>query len=289
MTKSVKIGPSSVGTGHPCFIVAEIGINHNGDVEIAKKLIDVAKAAGCDAVKFQKRTLDVVYTPAELAAPRESPWGTTNGEQKRGLEFGREQYAIISAYCWKVGISWFASPWDEGSVDFLEKFNPPCHKIASASLTDDGLLRHIRSKGRPVILSTGMSTMEQVDHAVQVLGQRDLVLMHTVSTYPAKDEDLNLRVIQTLANRFPDVPIGYSGHERGTTLSAIAVMLGAVMVERHITLDRTMYGSDQAASLEPTGLKLMIDKIRRLPIALGDGMKGVLPAEVPIMKKLRRK
>lgn len=289
MTKPVKIGNSSVGTGHPCFIVAEIGINHNGDVEIAKKLIDVAAASGCDAVKFQKRTVEVVYTAAELAKPRESPWGKTNGDQKRGLEFGHEQYEAIDAHCRARGILWFASPWDEDSVDFLEEFDPPCHKLASASLTDDGLLRHIRSKGRPVILSTGMSTMGEVEHAVEVLGTDGLVLMHTVSTYPANNEDLNLRVIQTLIRRFPNVPIGYSGHERGTTLSVNAVALGAVMVERHITLDRTMYGSDQSASLEPAGLKLMVDKIRALEAALGDGIKRVLPQEVSIKEKLRRK
>lgn len=289
MSKEVKIGSAAVGPGHPCFIVGEIGINHNGDLDIAKKLIDAAAEAGCDAVKFQKRTVDVVYTPEELAKPRESRWGTTNGDQKRGLEFGYEQYAVIDEYCRSRGLLWFASPWDEASVDFLERFDPPCYKVASASLTDDGLLRHIRAKGRPVILSTGMSTMEEVDHAVQLLGQRDLVLMHTVSTYPAKVEDLNLRVIQTLARRFPLVPIGYSGHEHGTTRSVCAVALGAVMVERHITLDRTMYGSDQAASLEPQGLKLMISNIRSLEAALGDGVKRIIPAEVPIKEKLRRK
>lgn len=289
MTKAVKIGNSVIGAGHPCFVVAEIGINHNGDLETAKKLIDVAKDAGCDAVKFQKRTVEVVYTAEELAKPRESPWGKTNGDQKRGLEFGREQYAAIDEHCRSVGIAWFASPWDEASVDFLERFDPPCHKIASASLTDDGLLRQIRSKGRPVILSTGMSTMGEIERAVEILGKDGLVLLHTVSTYPAKTEDLNLRVIQTLARRFPDVPIGYSGHEAGTTRSVCAVALGACMVERHITLDRSMYGSDQAASLEPAGLTLMIRNIRDLELALGDGVKRVIPAEVSVKEKLRRK
>jgi N-acetylneuraminate synthase len=286
---NVKIGNCNVGSGSPCFVVGEIGINHNGDLEIAKKLIDAAWEAGCNAVKFQKRAIDVVYSAEELAKPRESPWGKTNGDQKRGLEFDLEQYTVIDAYCRARGILWFASPWDEDSVDFLERFNPPCYKIASASLTDDGLLRHIRFKNRPIILSTGMSTMDQVDHAVALLGSTNLVLLHTVSTYPAENKDLNLRTIQTLAKRFPQVPIGYSGHERGTTLSVGAVALGACMIERHITLDRTMYGSDQAASLEPTGLKLMIDKIRALEEALGDGEKKVLPAEVPIRAKLRRK
>jgi N-acetylneuraminate synthase len=288
-TKTVKIGNAVVGAGQPCFVVAEIGINHNGDVEIAKQLIDASKAAGADAVKFQKRTVDVVYSAADLAKPRDSQWGKTNGDQKRGLEFGEEQYAAIAEHCAQRDILWFASPWDEGSVDFLEGFDPPCHKIASASLTDDGLLRHIRKTGRPIIASTGMSTMKEVEHAVEVLGTDGLILMHTVSTYPAKTEDLNLRVIQTLARRFPDVPIGYSGHEHGTTRSVCAVALGACMVERHITLDRSMTGSDQSASLEPKGFKLMVDNIRAFELALGDGVKRVIPAEVPIKEKLRRK
>ena len=289
MTKPVKIGNRNVGPGHPCFIVAEIGINHNGELQIAKDLIDASKDAGADAVKFQKRTVDVVYSKEDLAKPRESRWGKTNGDQKRGLEFGYEQYVAIAEHCAARDILWFASPWDEGSVDFLEEFDPPCHKVASASLTDDGLLSHMRGKGRPVILSTGMSTMGEVEHAVRVLGTDGLILMHAVSTYPAKTEDLNLRVIQTLARRFPDVPIGYSGHEQGTTRSVCAVALGACMVERHITLDRTMVGSDQAASLEPKGFKLMVDNIRAFELALGDGVKRVLDDEVPIKQKLRRK
>lgn len=289
MTKPVKIGNRFVGPGHPCFIVAEIGINHNGDVELAKRLIDIAKDAGCDAVKFQKRTVEVVYSAEELAKPRESPWGKTNGDQKRGLEFGAEQYAAIDAHCASKDILWFASPWDEASVDFLEEFDPPCHKIASASLTDDGLLRRIRATGRPVIASTGMSTMKEVERAVEILGTDGLILMHTVSTYPARTEDLNLKVIQTLARRFPDVPVGYSGHEHGTTRSVCAVALGACMVERHITHDRAAYGSDQAASLEPVGLKLMVDNIRSFELALGDGVKRVIPAEEAVKAKLRRK
>lgn len=284
-----KIGTKAIGNGSPCFITGEIGINHNGDVGIAKKLISAAKAAGCDAVKFQKRTVEVVYTAQELATPRETPFGKTNGDLKRGLEFGESQYAEIDAFCKELGIMWFASPWDEGSVDFIERYGPPCYKIASASLTDDGLLAHARSKGRPVILATGMSTIEQVDHAVEILGREDLVLLHAVSTYPAEFEELNLSVIQTLRQRFPDIPVGYSGHERGTTTAVCAVALGACMVERHITLDRTMWGSDQAASIEPSGLKLMIDKIRNFELARGDGIKRVLDREVPIQRKLRRK
>lgn len=285
--KKVTIGNKTIGDGEPTFIVAEIGINHNGSLENAKKLIDVAVAAGCDAVKFQKRTIEVVYTPEELARPRESVFGNTNGDLKRGLEFGEKEYAEIDQYCKEKGILWFASPWDEGSVDFLAKFNVPCYKIASASLTDDSLLRHIRSKGKPVILSTGMSTVEQIRHAVEVLGQDDLILLHCTSTYPAADEELNLSVIPWLREQF-SCPIGYSGHEAGVYSSLVAVVLGACVVERHITLDRAMWGSDQAASLEPQGLERLVRDIRRLPVWLGDGKKRVFESELPILQKLRR-
>ena len=194
----VKIGNTLVGDGHPCFIIAEIGINHNGDIKLAQQLIDVAEAAGCNAVKFQKRTIDVVYTAEELAKPRENPFGETNGDLKRGLEFGLEQYREINRYCHEVDITWFASCWDEASVDFIDQFNPPCYKIASASLTDDKLLQYTRAKGKPVILATGMSTLEEIDHAVDVLGKKDLILLHAVSTYPANYTELNLRVIPEL-------------------------------------------------------------------------------------------
>jgi N-acetylneuraminate synthase len=267
--------------------VAEIGINHNGDLSIAKKLIDVAVAAGCNAVKFQKRTVDVVYTKAELDRPRDSPFGTTNGELKRGLEFGAIQYGEIDAYCKGKGIVWFASPWDEASVDFLERFDVPCHKIASASLTDDNLLRHIRKTRKPIILSTGMSTMDQIDHAVDVLGRNDLLLLHATSTYPATYEELNLKVIPVLAKRF-GLPVGYSGHETGIASTVAAVALGAVMIERHLTLDRAMWGSDQAASLEPNGMTRLMRDIRLVETAFGDGQKRLLERERPIMEKLRR-
>lgn len=286
--REVFIGSRPVGDGRPCFIVAEIGINHNGDIEIAKRLIDLAADAGCDAVKFQKRTIEVVYTREELAFPREHPFGTTNGDLKRRLEFGREEYSEIDYYCRVRGMLWFASPWDEGSVDFLQQFNPPCFKVASASLTDDNLLRHIRSKGRPVILSTGMSTMEEVEHAVEVLGTRGLVILHAVSMYPAEDADLNLSVIRTLEYKYPETPIGYSGHERGVHPSVAAVVLGACMVERHITLDFTMFGSDQAASLQPEGLRRLVRDIRSVESAMGDGVKILHPKEIPIKRKLRR-
>ncbi len=288
-TKAVKIGHKNVGHEYPCFIVAEVEINHNGSIETAKKLIDVAKEAGADAVKFQKRTIEVVYTPEELAKPRENPFGTTNGHLKRGLEFGKKEYKEIDRYAKEKGLLWFASPWDEASVDFLEQFNPPCYKIASASLTDKGLLKHIRAKGRPVIISTGMSTMEEVEQALKVLGNNNLVVLHTVATYPAQDRHLNLSLIPALRQRFPTVPVGYSGHEVGVAPSVMAAVLGACMIERHITLDRALWGSDQAASLEPKGFELLVRDIKLYESVRGDGVKRVLAEEEPIKKKLRRK
>jgi len=285
--RTVKIGNKLVGSGQPCFIVAEIGINHNGDVDLAKRLISVAVAAGCDAVKFQKRTVDVVYTAKELAAPRETPFGSTNGDLKYGLEFEAEEYAEIADFCKSVKMTWFVSPWDEGAVDFMEQFDTPVYKIASASLTDDNLLRHIRKTGKPVIASTGMSTYEEIDHAVDVLGKEDLMLMHATSTYPSKYEHLNLSAIPTMAARY-GVPIGYSGHETGIPTSVAASVLGACCVERHITMDRAMWGSDQAASLEPNGIGRLVRDIRLCAQAMGDGVKRVYDEEVPVMKKLRR-
>lgn len=288
--KEIRVGGVAVGEGHPCFVVGEIGINHNGDIDIAKRLIDVAEAAGCNAVKFQKRTVDVVYSAEELAKPRESPFGTTNGELKYGLEFGSEEYAEIDRTCKEHGLLWFASCWDEASVDFIDEFDVPCYKIASASLTDDGLLRHTRKAAgaRPIILSTGMSTIEQIDHAVEVLGKDNLLIMHACSTYPAYYEELNLKVIDVLRKRY-GVPVGYSGHETGLPSSVAAVALGACMVERHITLDRSMWGTDQAASLEPSGLTRLVRDIRLIEKSMGDGVKRVIEREMPIMKKLRRK
>jgi N-acetylneuraminate synthase len=285
--KPVQIGQRAVGDGHPCFVCAEIGINHNGSVDIAKKLINVAAAAGCDAVKFQKRTVDVVYTAAELAKPRETPFGTTNGDLKRALEFGQKEYAEIDRYCREVKIPWFASAWDEGSVDFIAQFDVPCYKIASASLTDTNLLKHTRGPGKPVLLSTGMSTLEQIDAAVEALGRKDLMVIHACSTYPALYEELNLAVIPVLKERYK-VPVGYSGHETGIPSSVAAFVLGACFVERHITLDRAMWGSDQAASLEPNGIMRLVRDIRLIEQSMGDGVKRLLPREVPIMDKLRR-
>ncbi len=284
----VMIGDRPVGNGHPTYIVAEIGINHNGDVEMARQLIDTAVEAGCDAVKFQKRTVEVVYTPEELARPRESPFGTTNGDLKQALEFGLEEYREIDAYCKSKGIAWFASCWDEGAVDFIDQFNPPAYKIASAGLTNDNLLRYTRSKGKPVILSTGMSTTEQIERAVKVLGQENLIILHCTSTYPARPEELNLLVIHTLKGRYPSVPIGYSGHEVGLATTVASTVMGAAMVERHITLDRAMWGSDQAASVEPHGFRRLVRDIRVIESAMGDGVKRVYDSELPIMRKLRR-
>jgi N-acetylneuraminate synthase len=287
MSKLVRIGHREIGDGHPCFVVAEIGINHNGRIDIAKKLIDAASLGGCDAVKFQKRTVEVVYTAEELARPRESPFGDTNGDLKYGLELSEEDYGELDRYCRDKDMFWFPSCWDEGSVDFMEKFDPPCYKIASASLTDDNLLRHHRKYHRPIILSTGMSTLEQIDHAIEVLGTEDLIILHCTSTYPSELEELNLSVMQELRKRY-DVPIGYSGHEVGLATTVAAAVLGACVVERHISLDRAMWGSDQAASVEPQGIFRLVKDIRAIEKARGDGIKRVWPSEIPIIEKLRR-
>jgi len=287
MAKPVQIGSSVVGDGQPCFIVAEIGINHNGNLDIAKKLIDAAALGGCDAVKFQKRSVNVVYSREELAKPRESPFGSTNGDLKRGLEFGEATYLEIDRYCRSKNILWYASCWDEASVDFIERFEPPCYKIASASLTDDDLLCHHRRYGRPIILSTGMSTLEQIDHAVDVLGTDDLVILHCTSTYPSQVEEVNLSVMEALRERY-GVPVGYSGHEVGLAPSLAAAAIGACVVERHITLDRAMWGSDQAASVEPQGIWRLVKDIRAVERARGTGVKCIWPSEVAVMQKLRR-
>jgi N-acetylneuraminate synthase len=285
--QTIQIGAKKVGDGQPCYVIAEIGINHNGDVDLAKRLISVAVAAGCDAVKFQKRTVEIVYTPEELAKPRENPFGATNGDLKRALEFSYEDYVEIDQYCRAVKIPWFASCWDEPSVDLISRFEVPCFKIASASLTDDNLLRYTRATGKPILLSTGMSTLEEIDHAVEVLGKKDLILLHACSTYPAFYEELNLSAIRTLADRY-GIPVGYSGHESGLPSSVAAVAMGACIVERHITVDRAMWGSDQAASLEPNGITKLVSYIRVVERSLGDGVKRVLEREYPILKKLRR-
>lgn len=289
MAREVKIGDRVVGDGHPTYIVAEIGINHNGSVDIAKLLIDAAVKAGVDAVKFQKRTPEICTPRDQWDKMRETPWGYIRYiDYRHKVEFGQDEYQEIDRYCREKGITWFASVWDTPSVDFLEPFNPVAYKIPSAALTDHELLRHVRATGRPVILSTGMSTMEQIREAVEVLGTENLIIMHATSTYPCEPDELNLRMIQTLKKAFPEVPIGYSGHEVGLVTTAVAVALGACMVERHITLDRAMWGSDQAASVEPGGFQKLVKYIRVTERALGDGVKRVYESEIPAMKKLRR-
>ena len=285
--KNIKVGNTLVGQAQHCYIVAEIGINHNGSLDIAKKLIDVAVDSGCDAVKFQKRTIEIVYSKEELSKPRESPFGTTNGDLKKGLEFGMEEYSAINKYCKEKEITWFASCWDEASVDFIGQFDPPCYKIASASLTDDNLLKHHRKFGKPIILSTGMSSMQEIEHAVAVLGTDDLIILHSTSTYPADLEELNLRMITTLKKKFPS-PIGYSGHEVGLSTSLAAIILGGCMLERHITLDRSLWGSDHSASVEPQGIQKLVRDLRICERALGNGVKQVYDSEIPIREKLRR-
>lgn len=288
MTREIEIGNRLIGDGHPCFIIAEIGINHNGDVATARKLIDVAVLAGCDAVKFQKRTPEICTPPAQRDLLRETPWGLiTYLDYRYRVEFEQEAYAEIDSYCKERGIAWFASCWDEPSVDFIEQFDPVSYKIPSACLTDDQLLSHLNRTGKPLILSTGMSTMEQIHHAVGLLDPSRLILMHTTSSYPCKTEELNLRMIETLKKEFP-FPIGYSGHEIGLQVTYAAVTLGACAVERHITLDRAMWGSDHAASVEPGGLIRLVRDIRVIETAMGDGVKQVYDSELPIMKKLRR-
>jgi N-acetylneuraminate synthase len=286
---SVTIGSHRVGGTAPAFVIAEIGLNHNGSVEIAKQLIDVAAAAGANAVKFQKRTPEI-STPEHMRdVPRETPWGTMSYlDYRYRVEFGRDEYVEIGDYATVRGLEWFASPWDVPSIEFLEDLGVRAHKVASASLTDIELLEALRATGKPVILSTGMSTMEEIDRAVAVLGTDDLVLLHATSTYPMEPNEANLRMIPVLRDRFPGVPVGYSGHERGLQISLAAVAMGAVAVERHITLDRTMWGSDHAASLEPGGLTTLVRDIRIIEEARGDGVKKVFEGELAPKAKLRR-
>lgn len=284
----MNIGGTHVGLGHPCFVIAEIGINHNGDLDLCKQLIDAAVDAGCSAVKFQKRTPEKAVPADQWDIMRDTPWGRMRYiDYKERIEFGAAEYQAIDAYCRERGIMWFASPWDEESVDFLEGFNVPCHKVASASLTDVPLLEHIKKTGKPIILSTGMSTQEEIDAAVELLGHENLVLLHATSTYPAKNEELNLRCLATQRERY-GVPVGYSGHEVGLQTTVAAVALGACVVERHITLDRSMWGTDQSASVEPEGLRRLVRDIRAVEAALGDGLKQVYPGEIPMREKLRR-
>jgi N-acetylneuraminate synthase len=289
MAREILLGNRLVGDGHPAYVIAEIGVNHNGSVEIAKELIKQAHHAGVDAVKFQKRTPELCVPKDQWEIMRETPsWGYISYiEYRRKMEFQQEEYAEIDRYCKELGIDWFASVWDEPSIDFLEAFNPVCYKVPSASLTDHGLLSSLQKTGRPVILSTGMSTMEQIRKSVELLDMDKLVLTHATSTYPCDPSELNLNMIETLRAEFP-CPIGYSGHEVGLITSVVAVALGACMVERHITLDRAMWGSDQAASVEPQGFERLVKYVHVTQQALGDGVKRVYDSEMPSLRRLRR-
>lgn len=288
MPEAVDIGGRLVGAGNPTYVIAEIGINHNGDPELARKLIDAAVLADCDAVKFQKRTPELCVPLEQRDIPRETPWGVMSYlEYRRRVEFGEDEYRRLDEYCRERHITWFASPWDEPSVEFLEAFDLPCYKVASASLTDQLLLERLAATKRPIILSTGMSTMDEIERAVAIVAGSPLLIAHSTSTYPCPPHELNLYMIKTLGERF-DVPVGYSGHEVGLQTTLAAMALGACFVERHITLDRAMWGTDQAASIEPWGFMRLVRDIRTIESAIGDGVKVVYESELPVRAKLRR-
>ena len=287
--RSIEVGKISIGDGHPVFIIAEIGINHNGSLEIAKKLIEGAKAAGCDAVKFQKRTPEICVPKDQWNIERDTPWGRmTYIDYRYKVEFDKDDYSEIDRFCKQKDIIWFASCWDEVAVDFMEQFNVPIYKTASASLTDKNLLLKHNKLNKPTIISTGMSTIEEIEEAVNIFGEKNLLIAHSTSSYPCPNEELNLKMITTLREKYPHIPIGYSGHETGLAPTWAAVSLGASFVERHITLDRAMWGSDQAASVEPNGFNRLVRNIRDIEIALGDGIKRVYPSERSARTKLRR-
>ncbi|MCW5877422.1 MAG: N-acetylneuraminate synthase family protein [Anaerolineales bacterium] len=288
MKREIQLGKRMVGDGHPAYIIGEIGINHNGDIDVAKQLIDLAKWAGADAVKFQKRTPELATPPDQRDKMRETPWGyITYLDYRYKVEFDEAAYREIDAHCKQKGMDWFVSVWDLESIDFMEAFDTPCYKVPSAAMTDHEMLRKLKKTGRPIILSTGMSTDEQIKASVDVVDTDNLVLTHTTSTYPCEPEELNLRMIQTLQEQYP-CPVGYSGHEVGLVTSAVAVAMGACLVERHITLDRAMWGTDQAASVEPGGLQKLVKYIRVTEQSLGDGKKRVYDSELPSLKKMRR-
>jgi N-acetylneuraminate synthase len=285
----VQVGSRSVGDGQPVFVIAEIGINHNGSLDVAKKLIDAAARAGCDSVKFQKRTPELCVPRHQWDVERETPWGRLKYiDYKRRIELGEREYAEIDRHCRERQILWFASCWDEESVDFIERFDPPCYKAASASLTDLTLLRAMKDTGRPLIMSTGMSIMSEIESAIATVGTDSLLVAHSTSTYPCPPEALNLRLVQTLKTRWPNVPIGYSGHESGIVATLGAVALGATFVERHITLDPNMWGTDQRASVDVESLVSLVNGIREIERALGDGVKRLDGGEVEARSKLRR-
>jgi N-acetylneuraminate synthase len=289
MNREVSIGNRKIGDGHPAYIIGEIGINHNGDIDVAKKLMEVAKRSGADAVKFQKRTPELCVPEHQRSQMRDTPWGyITYLDYRHKVEFDEEAYTEIDRFAKEIGIDWFASSWDIPSLEFIERFNPPAHKLPSALLTDLELLRAYRATGKPMIVSTGMSTLNEIKSALEIIGEENLILCHTTSSYPCPPEELNLRMIQTLRDMTSLCPIGYSGHEVGLVPSAVAVALGACMVERHITLDRAMWGSDQSASVEPQGLASLVKYIRVTERSLGDGVKRVYDSELSSLSKLRR-
>jgi N-acetylneuraminate synthase len=289
MNNKIQIGKRFIGEGEPVYIIAEIGINHNGSLELAKKLIDGAVFAGCNAVKFQKRTPELCVPRDQWELERETPWGRISYiEYRRKVEFGFEEYLEIDCYCKEKGIDWFASPWDETAVEFLEKFKPVLYKLSSASLTDHPLLKKVRATGKPIIISTGMSTIEEIEETVQLIGKENLLIAQSTSTYPCAIEELNINVIKTYKEKFPGVQIGYSGHETGLAPTLAAVTLGASFVERHITLDRAMWGTDQAASVEVNGMLKLVRDIRDIEKALGNGIKRVYESEYKNIEKLRR-
>jgi len=288
--KTFRVSTSrSIGEGQPVYIIAEIGINHNGSLEIAKKLIDEAVIAGCDAVKFQKRTPELCTPKDQWHLERDTPWGRmTYINYRHMVELGYDEYAVIDSYCREKGIDWFVSCWDEVAVDFMERFNPGVYKFASASLTDHSLIAKVQRTGKPYILSTGMSTMNEITDAIEKFGTDNLMVAHSTSAYPCQPQELNLRMIETLMEMLPGTPIGYSGHETGLATTVAAVALGASFIERHFTLDRAMWGSDHAASIEPQGMQKLVRDIRDVELALGDGIKRVYESEKGAMKRLRR-
>lgn len=287
--RSIKVGKINIGDGHHVFIVAEIGINHNGSLDIAKKLIEGAEAAGCDAVKFQKRTPEICVPKDQWNIERDTPWGRmTYIDYRHKVEFTKDNYSEIDRFCKEKEIIWFASCWDEEAVNFVEQFDVPIYKTASASLTDKNLLLKLKKLNKPTIISTGMSTMEEIEEAETLFEKKNILIAHSTSSYPCPNEELNLKMITTLREKYPDIPIGYSGHETGLAPTWAAVALGASFVERHITLDRAMWGSDQAASVELNGFNRLVRNIRDIEIALGDGIKRVYPSEMSARTKLRR-
>jgi N-acetylneuraminate synthase len=284
----VAIGKRYVGQQEPAYIIGEIGINHNGDIDIAKKLIDVAAAAGFDAVKFQKRTPEECVPADQRDVKRDTPWGVmTYMEYRRKVEFGVDEYSEISNYCRKKDIDWLASCWDISSIDFMKRFDPIAYKVPSALITNIKLLEHISQTGRPVILSTGMSTLAEIRQAITKLERERTILLHCTSSYPCKPEEINLMMLKSLREEFPDIPVGYSGHEVGLQISYAAMAMGACLIERHITLDRSMWGSDQAASVEPSGMFRLVRDIRIIEVARGDGVKKVYDSEKSALAKLR--